>query len=364
MPFRLPAAAALLLLCAGARAQEVDEPEATPAPQSAAISERDLQTYFTGPAKKAADLLAAGKAAQALALLPAKAKDVPGRWLRALAQKGAGKCASARPEFEALAAKGGPLRDRALFLAGLCAGESGDGAGAAGLLRQVSPASIDAGEAYLEAARYVAKLHPPKEAAPLVEEVLVPLLAASVRGDPAAAHLVAGDAAAAAGDKQRALQHWQTAWLDFPLSGAAQSARDKARRLAPLAPVDPARQVRRIEMLVDGGRFRQAATEAGALKLPKLCAGGCPGDRTPASLIKAAIEALQPGVLPAQHQPTPADVARAPKNPADPLACRAKLQQGRAYRKLRQSAEARAVLAMTKSRSEIGLGRSAIRRSA
>ena len=359
-------AALLFSLSVAARAEEppeADEPDvaevaevavqvssaagaAEARPRASAIGERDLQPYFTaGPLKKARAALDAGKASQAVALLPKAPQDLPVRWLRALALKAAGRCRDARPELSRLAELGGPLRDRALFLGAQCAQDTGDAKAAIALYRRVSQGSVDAGEAYVEAARLIAGTQPARQAAPLIEDLLAPLFASSVRGDPAAAHLVAGDAFAAAGNKDRAREHYQTAFLDFPLSGAADSARERARRIGPGSPIAPGRLVLRIEKLLEGGRFKLAASEAAALKLPSLCAGGCPGDRTPAALIKAALQLLAPDALPAQHQPTPADVARQPLNPADPLACRAKLAQGRAHRKLRQSAQARAALA-------------------
>src|SRR5205814_1920458 len=123
--------------------------------------------------------------------------------------------------------------------------ELGDARRALRSLRRVSPGALDAGEALLTAARLVQKTHKPREAAQAIEEVLAPIFNHSARGDPAAAHLLAGDALLAAGDKARA----------------------------------------------------------------------------------------------------PADVARAPTHPADPLACRAKLAQGRALRRLKQLQQARAALA-------------------
>jgi soluble lytic murein transglycosylase len=329
-----------------AQAAAVQQPQ-TPAPARAskgpALGEDDLQPYFTGAAKKARAALDAGRASQALQLLPARPKDAPTRWLRAQALLAAGRCAEAQPELEKLAALNGALRDRALFEAGQCAEQRHDATAALRLYRAVPQSSVDAGDAYLAAARLLRGRLPPQQAAEETEEVLAPLLAMSVRGDPAAAHLVAGDAFAAAGNADRAREHYRTAWLDWPLSPASFSARERAHALGGGPPIAPGRFVQRIEMLVEGGALRTAIAEASALKLPPLCAGGCPGDRSPGGLLKAALQLL--GALPPSHKPTAADVARAPQHPADPLVCRARLAEGRAHRKLRQYAQARAVLA-------------------
>src|SRR5207237_4857203 len=59
--------------------------------------------------------------------------------------------------------------------------------------------------------------------------------------------------------------------------------------------------------------------------------------------LKAALGAL--GAFPEQHQPTPEDVDLTPAEPGDPLACRVKLDEGRAFRKEREYSRARAALA-------------------
>src|SRR5262249_47309512 len=162
--------------------------------------------YFTGPAKKARQALDAGRASQALQLLPARPKDVPTRWLRAQALKAAGRCPEAQPELEKLAALDGALPDRALFEAAGRGEHRHDAAAALRLYRAIPQTSVDAGEAYLAAARLLRDRLPPQQAAQEIEELLAPLLAMSVRGDPAAAHLIAGDAFAAAHNPERARQ--------------------------------------------------------------------------------------------------------------------------------------------------------------
>src|SRR3989449_1566576 len=66
-----------------------------------------------------------------------------------------------------------------------------------------------------------------------VEEILQPIVGGQVRADIAAAHLIAGDAQLAAGAKEKARSHWRAAWIEHPLSPAADTARDRERQLGP-----------------------------------------------------------------------------------------------------------------------------------
>ena len=348
-------AMAMALPTATATAPPTATPTATPTqPEPAAepsdgpaFGDRELAPYFAAPPWKAALAeLQAGRAAEALKLIPARPKDAPGRWLRALALRAAGQSAAARALFEQLAAAPGPLADRALHLAALSAIDHGDGAAAESMLGQVSARYVDADQAMLERARQIMKLRPAGPAmAAQVEDVLEPLLSGKVRADLGSAHLVAGDAQLAAGAREKARAHYRAAWVEHPLSGAAASARERERPLGKGEPVPPALLVKRAEILLDAHRNREALDQLARLGLPSLCLGGCPGDRTPAGMLKAALLALVPDAAPVPHQPTPEDIAREPAQPADPLACRAKLDQGRALRKEHDYARARAALA-------------------
>src|SRR5438067_5215398 len=157
-----------------------------------------------------------------------------------------------------------------------------------------------------------------------IEEIVRPIFAGEVRGDVAAAHLTAGDAQLAAGDKSAARAHYRAAWVDRPLSAAAESARARDLRLGPGEPIATGRLVRRAEILLEAHRNHEALETISRLHLPSLCAGGCPGDKTPAALLQAALSLLSPGGMPILHEPTPEDIARVPPDPADGLACRAK----------------------------------------
>lgn len=266
------------------------------------------------------------------------------KWQKANDLRARGEPRAARVLFEQLALAGGPLADRAMYLAGMCAVDQADGPAAEKLLGQVSKSFVDADQAMLERARQAMKQHVAGPAtAAMVEEILRPILAGEVRADVASAHLLAGDAQLAASAREKARAHWRAAWVDHPLSPAADSARDRERQLGPGAPVAPLALVRRAEALLEAHRNHDALWELARIPVQSLCIGGCPGDRTPAGFLKAALTAI--GAFPDEHEPTPEDVARTPAEPADALACRVKLDQGRAFRKEHEYARARAALA-------------------
>ena len=342
MPFRAVIFSIFLLFAAGARA---DDDALTQGP---AFGEPQLQPYFNTPSLKSAlSEYQAGRAASALKFLPAqlpKDSPAPVRWLKALALRAVGQPGPARKIFETLVQ--GPLADRALYQAALCAVDQGDGASAEKLLSQVSTRYVDADQALLERARQAMKARVPgPRTAEAVEQILAPIFSGAVRADVAQAHVLAGDAQAAAGSRDAARAHFRAAWVERPLSAASDGARQRDRALGAGAPPPAALLVKRAELLLDAHRNKEALDQLAHLALPSLCLGGCPGDRTPAALVQAALALLAPDALPAPHEPTAEDVARNPVQPADPLACRAKLDQGRAYRKEHEYAKARAALA-------------------
>ncbi len=323
----------------------VEVPDALRGP---AIGEHELAPYFaSGKSKAALVALQSGKAAQALALLPAAPKDSPTRWLRALALRASGQSAAARKLFEQLVLEGGPLADRATHLAALCAIDAGDSARGELLLGQVSLRYVDADQALLERARQQMKLRPAGPAtAARVEETLQPIFDGRVRADVASAQLLAGQAQEAALAKDLARAHYRAAWVEHPLSSASSSAQARDRALgAGAAPVPLEKLVHRAEILLDAQRSKEALDQVSHLPLPSLCTLGCPGDRTPGGLLAAAVKIFAPGALPVQHEPTPEEISRPPASPADPLACRARLTQGRALRRLHDYTKARENLA-------------------
>jgi soluble lytic murein transglycosylase len=328
-----------------ARAAQISDREAESLNPGPELGDAQLVPHFaTPPLRSALSELQAGRPENALRYLPSKPATVPVRWLKALALKAAGRPHPARALFEQLAVTGGPLVDRALHLAALCAVDEGNAVAAERLLGQVSKTYVEAEQAILERARQALNLRVsgPTSAA-RVEEILRPIFTGEVRADVATAHLLAGDAQVAARNRQKARAHYRAAWVDRPLSAAAETARERDRQLGPGAPVEPRLLLRRAEMLLDAHRNRDALEQLSRIPVEPLCSGACPGDRSAAGFVKAALEAL--GALPEQHQPTPADVLQTPPLPADPVACRVKFDQGRAYRKERDYGKARAALA-------------------
>src|SRR3954471_15624727 len=119
-----------------------------------AIGAPQLAPYFTTPALQfALSELQAGRPGSALRRLPRKPEESPVKWLRALALKADNQRHPARMLFEQLALEGGPLADRALHLAALCAIDEGNGAAAERLFAQVSLRYVDADQVLLERAR-------------------------------------------------------------------------------------------------------------------------------------------------------------------------------------------------------------------
>jgi soluble lytic murein transglycosylase len=335
--------ALVFLAAAAVRAQGPwEDPERGPSYGDAELSSR----FTSAPYSKAYADLQAGHGKQALRLLPSNPGTFAGRWLRAQALRAAGRPAQAKAAFEQLATQDAALADRALHLAGLSALEAGDHAAAEKLFAQVSLRYVDADQVLLERARQLQKLRPVgPETAAAVEEALDPIFAGKLRADVGAAHLVAGDAQLAAGATDKARAHWRATWVGHPLSAAADGARFR-ERLLPLADPPPQAQLlRRAEILLDAHRNREALDQIAKLKLPSLCVGGCPGDNTPAAILEAALSLLAPTGMPVPHQPTAEEVAKVPQDPADPLVCRAKLDQGRAWRKEHDYTKARAALA-------------------
>src|SRR5207248_6938005 len=135
------------------------EPDAEAVERGPAIAEADLAPYFTSPPlQTAANELQAGRARNALRYLPRRPTDFPTKWLKALALRAAEQPKAARALFEQLAMRGGPVADRALHLAALCAIDERKASAAERLLGQVSLRYVDADEALLERARQTVEL--------------------------------------------------------------------------------------------------------------------------------------------------------------------------------------------------------------
>ena len=135
-------------------------------------------------------------------------------------------------------------------MAALCAIDMGDGPGAERLLGQVSARYVDADQVVLERARQNMQMRVAGPAtARRVEDILQPIFDGTIRADVASAHLLAGDAQLAAGAKDKARDHYRAAWVDRPISPAADSARQRERQLGPGMAVPPEKLLKRAEAL-------------------------------------------------------------------------------------------------------------------
>jgi hypothetical protein len=129
----------------------------------------------------------AGPAIGDAQLAPYAATDPQMRFVKALALREA-RPGAARLLFEKIALDGGPLADRALHLAALCAIDQGDGAAAERLLGQVSLRYVDEDQVLLERARQALQLRVAgPRTAERIEEILHPIFAGKVRADVASA---------------------------------------------------------------------------------------------------------------------------------------------------------------------------------
>ena len=124
--------------------------------------------------------------------------------------------------------------------------------------------------------------------------------------------------------------------------GGGRFARERESHLGPVGPSRLAARAR-AEILLDAHRNREALDQLSHVRVPRSATAAALETAARRDIDKAALAAL--GALPEQHQPTPTDVEQTPVEPADPLACRVKLDQGRALRKERDYGRARSALA-------------------
>ena len=61
--------------------------------------------------------------------------------------------------------------------------------------------------------------------------------------------------------------HWRAAWVEHPLSGAAESARERESQLGPGGSISPSLLVRRAEILLDAHRNRDALDQLGIVRV-------------------------------------------------------------------------------------------------
>ena len=334
----LAAAAASLCLIRPVRADTGDErwtPAAPPGPaEDVAIGAPEMESYFAkGPAKAARAAFDAGKAREALALLPAAPRDPQTRYLRAAALLAAGESAAGAKAFAALAPDYPLLADRCHFTAARAASESADYVFAAAQAALVSEHSVESGEAVLLRAH--AFLSSGDPAGALV--ALASFLTGRVRGDMGAAFLAAGDAQLALGHAEAARAAFRSAWLEHPLSPAAGPARLRDLALPGFTAPEVGSEIRRAEALLEAYRTTEALAILDRLKLPLLSSG----HRCGAALF--SLEACKCGAC--AEGAVPLDLLRPPATPSDPLMCRAHFARGKGLRQERHNGRALEALA-------------------
>jgi soluble lytic murein transglycosylase len=271
-------------------------PPVAPAPTGHRIELRTLDPVFTGELALPRAEFEAGRYEHTVQLL-AKAKDTPSvRYLRALARLRMGPAPAQAAELEALATELPAIADRCRLQAGLAREDLGELDAAARLFTAVPPSSRVYPDARFGVARILRRQGDLRAAA----EALEPLArgASPLWGrDVAAEALVTqADLARARRDAEAEHEALLTLWSSHPRSPLAAQAE---RRLGKAGLTVPA-TVARAESLVELHRNRQG------------------------------LDVLRP-VLPKLKIP-------------DPLACRARLVEGRALRKERRHSEVQEVL--------------------
>ncbi len=272
-------------------------PVIAPVSAGARIDTRTLDPVFTGELAAPRAEFEAGRYERTVQLL-AKVKDTPEvRYLRALAQLRVRPAAAPAAELEALAGELPAIADRCRLQAALAHEELGDLAAARRLFAVVPPTS----RVYPDACFGLARVLRRQGELSLAAEVLEPLARGSSplwgRDVAAEALVTQADLARARRDAEAERLALTALWSGHPRSPLAAQAE---RRLGKSALGVPA-VVARAEALVELHRNRQG------------------------------LEVLRP-VLPRLKVP-------------DPLACRARLVEGRALRKERRHSEAQEALA-------------------
>jgi len=270
------------------------------------VTEAEVRPFFAEePLRTAKSVFDAGRwdeAAQGFAGSPAPAA----RLLRAMALTRAARGAEAARALAGLEGALPALADRIAMLAGRALEAAGDARHAAEAYGRVPATSLEFPEARLQQARLLDGLGDRAAALSALGPVLErPPPAESWRPDPAAAALLlAGRLRAAEGSgagMAAARGHLLECWAGHPLAPEAKDCLARLRDLPGPAGSPPADEevVRRAEILLDQNRNGSARQELAGIG-PRLAAAG----------------------------------------PADPLACRARVVLGKAYRKDRAYAKA------------------------
>lgn len=331
---------------------------APPEPADPPLADDELGLVPDPALRGAVAHLAAGRAAEALKLLPASVAAPELRYVRARALAASGAHAEAGKLFAAVAADLPPLAARSHCEAAQAFEEAGNLAAAA---RHLPPCAADpvlGRDAALQRARLELRRSRPDDAL----ESLAPLLgeAGPLRAE---ALFLAGQAREAAGRDAWALEGYRTLFVEEPTSPWAGRARTRAGELVrklKAAPIAEARLADRVERLLQSGRsVRAAVAELKQLTAPPICVGAActparcrapePADAAAVAVVASASPAVTAFTLAELHEeeappetppPLPACARDEPATPAEPFRCRVQLLRGWAARQSRAHAKA------------------------
>ncbi len=321
--------------------------------------ESAVAPYFpSGPLAKAAAALDDGDDAAALKLIPKAVRGSPARFLRALADLGAGDPETAAKELEKLAPLAPPLAARCHCLAaqGFTAAEDWAGAARNELACAADP--VLGKLARVEHAKLLWKLGRRKQA---TRELMALVHEKTPALDGALFAL--GTVLESRGQARAALLTWRRIYLDDPASPLAAQAKKRALavyRQARLPPPTAARLARRVEKLLQAGRLRAAIAQLRAIHVKPLCTGATCPQR---SCVKGAPAQLDTGSGPLLDPPAPEaalfSLAQASKtetppgpvalpkcavhrveHPASPVSCEVQLLRGLAAKRVRANSVA------------------------
>lgn len=300
-----------------------------------------IERYFTsGPLADAAKHLDAGRAREALRLVPADEVSLPARYLRARALLGAGEALKAAGEFEKLAADWPAMSVRSHCHAATAWRDAGEPSKSVRHLKTCQQDSSRARAARFELAQLHVRLGQPVEAL----EELQPLIAPSAPVQPDAL-MLAGRLYAELGQPERAIEIYRRAYVEIVSPDIATQARTRAGELArrhKTTGIGTEHVLDRAERLLrhPQGRTKEAAASLRTVPEKPLCRGATcarPACETPDALATALKADTAGSVRPKCAVATAVE-------PADPLDCRAQMLRGWAARRQRAHTNALALL--------------------
>lgn len=323
------------VLAADPHAESVGAPQ----PSSAVFDPQSIERYFTsGPLADAARQLDAGRAREALRLVPADEVSLPARYLRARALLGAGEALKAAGAFEKLAADWPAMSVRSHCHAATAWRDAGEPAKAVHHLKACQQDSSRARAARFELAQLHVRLGQPVEALEELQPLIAP--SAPLQAD---ALMLAGRLYGELGQHQRAIETYRRAYVEIASPDLASQARTRAGELArrhKTTGIDTAHVLDRAERLLAQGRTKDAAASLRTVPEKALCRGATcarPACETPEALA-AALQTDSAGSV------RPTCAVATPVEPANPLDCRAQMLRGWTARRERAHTNALSIL--------------------